>query len=87
MRREGAIEADKLIAAVAEKPDSNPEEIQAFLDALVQQSQLTNSDEDFGDEYQMMSEGESRHNTPDFFDSDEEKEMMKKMSVKSFTIM
>ena len=86
MRREGAIEADKLIAAVAEEnPDSSPEEIQAFLDALVQQKSIRrNSDEDFGDEYQMMSEGESRHNTPDFFDSDEEKEMMKKMSNKEF---
>ena len=32
----------------------------------------------------QMEEGESRHNTPDFFDSDEEKEMMKKMSNKEF---
>ena len=32
----------------------------------------------------QMKEGESRHNTPDFFDSDEEKEMMKKMSNKEF---
>lgn len=31
-----------------------------------------------------MEEGESRHNTPDFFGSDEEKEMMKKMSNKEF---
>ena len=33
---------------------------------------------------EMFAEGESRHNTPDFFDSDEEKEMMKKMSNKEF---
>ena len=32
----------------------------------------------------FMQEGESRHNTPDFFGSDDEKEMMKKMSNKEF---
>ena len=32
----------------------------------------------------QMKEGEARHNRPDFFDSDEEKEMMKKMSNKEF---
>ena len=57
--RGDAIAADKLIAAVAEEnPDISPEEIQAFLDALVKQKSIRrNSDEDFGDEYQMMSEG------------------------------
>lgn len=57
MRREGAIEADKLIAAVAEEnPDVSPKEIQDFLDALVLQKSIRLiSDEDFGDEYQMMS--------------------------------
>ena len=85
-RRDGAIEAEKLIAAIAgENPDASPEEIQAFLDALVKQKSIRrNSDEDFGDEYQMMSEGESRHRIPDFFGSDDEKEMMKKMSNKEF---
>ena len=33
---------------------------------------------------QSMEEGESRHSIPDFFGSDEEKEMMKKMSNKEF---
>lgn len=76
--RGDAIEADKLIAAVAEEnPDISPEEIQAFLDALVQQKSIRRiADEDFGDEYQMMTEG--------FRDSDEEKEMMSKMSNKEF---
>ena len=32
----------------------------------------------------QMKEGEARHNLPDFFGSDEEKEMMKKMSNKEF---
>ena len=84
--RGDAIEADKLIAAVAEEnPDISSEEIQAFLDELVKQKSIRrNSDEGFGDEYQMMSEGESRHSIPDFFDSDEEKEMIKKMSNKEF---
>ena len=79
MRRDGAIAADKLIAAVAEEnPDISPEEIQAFLDALVKQKSIRrNSDEDFGDEYQMMSESR-----PNFMGSDEEKEMMSKMSAK-----
>ena len=78
MRMDGAIAADKLIAYVAEEnPDISPEEIQAFLDSLVQQKSIKRiADEDFGDEYQMMTEG--------FRGSPEEKEMTSKMSNKEF---
>ena len=74
--RGDAIEADKLIAAVAEEnPDINPEEIKGFLDALVQQKSIRLiPDEDFGDEYQMMSEEKNLQELFGLFgDSDEVK--------------
>tara|TARA_Y100001938_G_C7962396_1_gene364995 strand:- start:312 stop:596 length:285 start_codon:yes stop_codon:yes gene_type:complete len=56
-RRDGTIGVDKLVAYVQEEnPDIGPEEIKAFLDALVDQKSLRLvSDEDFGDEYSLMS--------------------------------
>ena len=59
MKRDGTISADELIAVVVEEnPDIMHEEVKAFLDALVQQKSLRLiPDEDFGDEYSLMSEG------------------------------